>query len=293
MTQAVAEQSAQAEEGRTPRRRVVHWRYGMGFVLLLASILSLVLVGQIAGWIQDPHDSARAGEAAEFRASALQAALRALPVPGGGVPEAAYAAAVRSVRGVLLDLDYPAAPGAAPTGLTVRLLGSVTSGVLSGHHTTVVTSCYHFDWSTTPATAARSQVPCPTAPVQPAIHTGGGGGGTDSEDAAGSASALVGLAMRLNGLAPAQQAVDPDPAGTRQLLGAAAAAPGVPWHAAYPWRDGQGSAGRVRDTVLAIGTGGVAGCLFVDVHAGALTAWTAPQLAPCTAARAAQAVMVT
>ena len=289
MTQAVAELSTQAQgEGRTPRRRVVHWRYGMGFVLLIASILSLVLVGQIAGWIQNPHDSARAAAAADFRASALQSALRGLPEPTAGVPEAAYADAVREVQGVLLDVDYPSAPDTPPTGFTVRLYGSVTSGVLSGHHATVVFSCFHFAWTSSPAGAARRTVGCPEPAIQPAVRTGGSG-----QDATGSRAALVGLSARLTGLDPAQRAVSADSGGTRQLLGAAGAVPGVPWQAEYPWRTDGPSGGRAQDTTLAIGTGGTAGCLFVDVHAGTLTTWTAPQSAPCTAARAARAVLVT
>ena len=309
MTQAVAELSTQTQEqGRPPRRLVVHWRYGMGFVVLLASILSLVLVGQIAGWIQSPHDSARAGAAADFRASALQSALRTLPDPGGGVPEAAYASAVREVQGVLLDVDYPAAPGSAPTGLTVRLFGSVTSGVLSGHHATVVVSCFRFGWESGPATAVHRQVACPGGTAAPDIRPGTSTGtdtgtGTGDMDATGSEAALLGLSMRLNGLAPAQWAVPADDSGTRQLLGAAGAAPGVHWAAVYPWRaapvsslpssTATPSGARVRDTVMAIGTGGAAGCLFVDVHAGTLVAWTAPRLAPCTPARAARAVLLT
>jgi hypothetical protein len=304
VTQAVAELSTPTQEqGGPPRRRVVHWRYGMGFVVLLASILSLVLVGQIAGWIQSPHDSAQAGAAADFRASALQSALRTLPDPGGGVPEAAYASAVRGVQGVLLDVDYPAAPGSAATGLTVRLFGSVTSGVLSGHHTTVVVSCFRFSWESGPATAVHRQVACPGGTAEPAIRPGTGTGtATGDMDATGSEAALLGLSTRLNGLAPVQWAVPATAGGTRQLLGAAGAAPGVRWAAVYPWRAAPVSAppsstatppgARVRDTVLAIGTGGAAGCLFVDVHVGTLIAWTAPRLAPCTAARAARAVLL-
>jgi hypothetical protein len=295
VTQAVAELSTQTQgQGRPPHRRVVHWRYGMGFVVLLASISSLVLVGQIAGWIQNPHESAQAEASADYRASLLQLALRTLPDPEGAmVPEASYAEAVRAVGGVLLDVDYPVAPGSLPTGFTVRLTGSATSGVLSGHHTTMVTRCFHYGWQSVTATAVHQLIACPGAGAdgaRPAARTGTGAGGSDPT---GSGAALLGLSVRLAGLAPAEKEVSADDTGTRQLLDAAGLVPGVPWTVLYPERaGGTPTSDGARDTVLAIGAGGPAGCLFVDVHAGVLTAWTAPQSVPCTAERASRAVLV-
>ena len=298
MTQAVAELSTQTQEqGRPPRRRVVHWRYGMGFVVLLASISSLVLVGQIAGWIQNPHESAQAEASADYRASLLQIALRTLPEPDAAtVPEALYAEAVRAVGGVLLDVDYPAAPGSAPTGFTAQLTGSATSGVLSGHHTTMVTRCFHYGWHSATATAVHQLIACPGTDTgaQPAARTGTGTGGSDSTSGG---ATLPGLSARLAGLSPDQKAVPADDAGTRQLLRAAGLPPGMSWTALYPVRPagtGTGTGpygGATRDTVLAIGPGGPAGCLFVDVHAGGLTVWTAPQSVPCTADRVSRAVL--
>ena len=307
MTQAVAELSTQTQEqGRPPRRLVVHWRYGMGFVVLLASILSLVLVGQIAGWIQNPHESTQAEASADYRATLLQVALRTLPEPDGStVPEASYAEAVRAVGGVLLDVEYPAGSASAPTGLVVQLTGSATSGVLSGHHTTMLTRCFHYGWQSASATAVHQLVPCPGSGTgtgaEPAARTG-----TEAGDSGptGSGAVLLGLSVRLAGLSAAQKAVPADDAGTRRLLAAAGPPPGVPWTALYPERPAgasggtgagtdTGTSGGTRDTVLAIGSGGPAGCLFVDVHAGTLTAWTAPQSAPCTAERASRAVLVT
>ncbi|MFC1435411.1 hypothetical protein ACEZDB_32700 [Streptacidiphilus sp. N1-3] len=292
VTEAVADLSTQThEQGRTPRRGGVHWRYGMGFVVLLASVLSLVLVGQIAGWIQDPHRSAQAGAMADYRASTLQGELRTLPpLSAGGVLEASYASAVRAQNGVLLDVAYPAAAGGAPVGLTVRLSGSATSGVLSGRHLTVVERCYHYTLSAT--AVAHQQVACPGATVAPAIRTTTSApssppastsapGGKDTGP-----SALIGLASRLNALLPVQREVPADDSGVRQLLAAAEPPAGTPWEAAYPQRSGGGG-----DIVLAIGQGGAAGCLFAGIHAERLTAWMAPQLAPCTAARASLAVL--
>jgi hypothetical protein len=320
VTRAVAELSTQTQEqGRTPRRRVVHWRYGMGFVVLLASISSLVLVGQIAGWIQNPHESAQAEASVEYRALALQSALRTLPPSDGGaggsasghvggvvVPEAAYADAVRAAQGMLLDVEYPSVPGSAPSGITVRLAGMATSGVLSGRHVTLVTRCFHYGWVSSPETAVYQQVACPGGIVEPAIRTGtapgaspdptptsgssgsGGTSGSGGPDQSGARASLLGLSLRLAALPRPQKAVSADDSGTRQLLAAAQLPPGTLWDAAYPQQTGTGG---VRDTALAIGSGGSAGCLFVDVHAGTLTAWVAPLSAPCTAVRASRAVL--
>ncbi|MHA6759078.1 hypothetical protein [Streptacidiphilus sp. PAMC 29251] len=283
VTEAVADLSTQThEQGRTPRRGGVHWRYGMGFVVLLASILSLVLVGQIAGWIQDPHRSTQAGTMADFRASQLQAALWTLPAPGGGdVPEAFYANAVRAEQGVLLDVAYPATPDSPPTGLTVRLDGSATSGVLSGHHLTTVQRCYHYSLGPVPGAMVHQQVACPGAAEAPAIRNPTGTSNDDS-----SRAALLSLGMRLTGLSPAQRNVPAGDDGVRQLMSEARMVDGTPWTASYPQRSGG-----LGDIVLAIGSGGSAGCLFAGIHAGVLTAWTAPLLAPCTAQRAEQAVL--
>lgn len=290
MTQAVAELSAQTRErGGTPPRGGVHWRYGMGFVVLLASILSLVLVGQIAGWIQDPRGADAAVSAADYRAQLFQETLRTLPRPtAGAVAEAGYAGAVREAGGVLLDVAYPAAgpgphPGGSPgdglpTGLTVEFTGRATSGVLSGHRPTVATRCYRFDWSGTAASAARRTVSCPKPGVEPASRT--------AADPAGSAASLRGLAMRLTALPPALQDVTADDNGVRVLLRTAGLPSGTPWAAGYPLRAGSVA----RDAVLAVGAGGASGCLFVGLHAGVLTAWTGPLLAPCTVAWAARAV---
>ena len=283
VTQAVADVSTQTQEqGRTPGRGGVRWRYGMGFVVLLASILSLVLVGQIAGWIQDPHGPAQAAAAADYQAQVLQQSLRALPAPAAGaVAEAEYARLVRAADGVLLDVTYPAA--GAPTGLTVQLEGRATSSVLSGRHLTVVSRCYHYDWVSAPVAAVHTPTACPTASsVEPAVRTVTG----PPTDPAAGPTALRGLAMRLAALPAAAREVSVDGSGLQALLSAAGLPSGTPWAAAYPQR-----AGAPRDGVLAIGGGGSSGCLFVDLHAGALTVWTAPQLAPCTGVRAARAVL--
>ena len=283
--------------GRLPRPRV-HWRYGLGFVLLLCSLLALVAVGQLAGRIGSAHGRAQAEAAADYRASTLLLALRAVPAPGspGAVPvgEAEYAGAVHRVGGQLLDARYGPAPGQVE--LTVRITGTSVSGALSGHRTTTVRHCYDYGWTGVPATAVRTSTGCP--PVAAALSM-----------AAVKAEALADRLAPLSGTAAAERA------DMATLLSRARAAPGVTFHAASvfevwsaeprrlasPWGYGgslPGELGRQTvvtgspksSTVVAAVSGTADGCAFVELHAGVLTAWPAPVLAACTPARAAQAV---
>lgn len=251
--------------GRLPRPRF-HWRYGLGFVLLLCSLLALVAVGQFAGWIGSAHGRAQAEAAADYRASTLLLALRAVPQAGsseaGPVAEAAYAGAVRRVGGQLLDARY--GPGLGQVELTVRITGTSVGGALTGHRRTTVRHCYDYSWTGGPAAAVQRSTDCP--PVAAGLFT-----------AAGKAEALVDRLTSLSGTAAARQA------DTDALLSRAEAAPGVTFQqSAVPGRL-QGS------TVVAV-SGAVEGCVFVELHAGVVTAWPAPLLAACTPARAAQAV---
>lgn len=252
--------------GRLPRPRV-HWRYGLGFVLLLCSLLALVAVGQFAGRIGSAHGRARAEAAADYRASTLLLALRAIPVSGspgaGPVGEAEYAGAVRRVGGQLLDARYGPAPGQVE--LTVRITGTSVGGALSGHRTTSVRHCYDYGWTGVPATAVRTSTGCP--PVAAALST-----------AAGKAEALADRLAPLSGTAAAEQA------DMAALLSRAKAAPGVTFQQTVVTGSPKSS------TVVAAVSGTADGCAFVELHAGVLTAWPAPVLAACTPARAAQAV---
>ena len=253
--------------GRLPRPQF-HWRYGLGFVLLLCSLLALVAVGQFAGWIGSGRGRAQAEAAADYRASTLLLALRAIPVAGspGAVPvgEAAYAGAVRGVGGQLLDAHYGPDPG--QVGLTVRITGTSVHGALSGHRTTTVRHCYDYSWTGTPAAAVRSSVGCP--PVAAGLSV-----------AAGKAEALADRLAPLSGSAAARQA------DLRTLLSRGGAAPGVNFLESAV----RGSPGS--STVVAAVSGSKDGCVFVELDSGVLTAWPAPLLAACTPARAAQAVL--
>ncbi|MEY9836203.1 hypothetical protein [Streptacidiphilus sp. EB103A] len=255
--------------GRLPRPRF-HWRYGLGFVLLLCSLLALVAVGQFAGWIGSAHGRAQAEAAADYRASSLLLALRAVPQAGsseaGPVAEAAYAGAVRRVGGQLLDARYGPAPGQVE--LTVRITGTSVGGALTGHRRTTVRHCYDFGWTGGPAAAVRSSTDCP--PVAAGLLA-----------AAGKAEALADRLTPLSGTAAALQA------DTAALLSRAKAAPGITFReSALP---GPLNGSTVGSTVAAV-SNAEDGCVFVELHAGVVTAWPAPLLAACTPARAAQAV---
>ena len=260
-----------------PARPGFHWRYGLGFVLLLCSLLSLVAVGQFACWIGSEHGHAQAEAAADYRASTLLLALRAIPVTGspgaGPVGEAAYAGAVYRVGGQLLDARYGPAPGQVE--LTVRITATSVGGALSRHRTTSVRRCYDYGWTGVPAAAVRTSTGCPT--VAAALSM-----------AAGTAEALADRLAPLSGTAAAVQA------DVATLLSRAKAAPGITFHSAsIVEKLGQQTVlpgSPKSSTVVAAVSGTADGCVLIELHAGVLTAWPAPLLAPCTPARAAQAV---
>jgi hypothetical protein len=283
--------------GRLPRPRI-HWRYGLGFVLLLCSLLALVAVGQFAGWIGSAHGRAQAEAAADYRASTLLRALRAIPRAGspeaGPVAEAAYASAAHRVGGQLLDARYGPAPG--QVDLTVRITGTAVGGALSGHRTTTVRHCYDYSWTVGPTAAVRSSTDCPPVTAGPLA-------------AGGRAEALADRLSRLSGTAAAGKA------DLAALLSRAGAAPGITFRSAStgevwstkpgrlgsPWGYGGSLSGESEQesavpgmlkggTVVAAVSGADDGCVFVERHAGVVTAWPAPLLAACTPARAAQAV---
>ncbi|WP_370084229.1 hypothetical protein [Streptacidiphilus sp. MAP12-16] len=239
---------------------------------LLVSVAALVAVGQVAGWVGDPQAGARASAAADSRAADLQATLRRLPSGGGpadgGVDEAAFDRIVRDEDGTVVSVAY--GPGGTDllswhgVELTVRLLGSTTGGALNGRHLTVLHRCYRYSWSGSPARAEVRSVDCPTDPSTV----------SDSDWAA-----AVGLVTRLAELPVAEQDVPATSTGVARLLAEVGLPPGTGWDAAAE----QG------DTLLALSR--ATSCVFVDVHAGRLTSWPAPQLAACTAARAYQAVV--
>ncbi|WP_042396047.1 hypothetical protein [Streptacidiphilus carbonis] len=271
--------------GRLPRRRV-RWRYGLGFVLLLCSLLALVAVGQFAGWIGSSHSRTRAEAEADYRAGALLLALRGLGSAGTGtgagtgpVGEAAYASATRRVDGQLLDARYGSAAGRVE--LTVRITGTAAGGRLTGHRRTTVRHCYDYSWTGSPAGATQQPVTCPPVPAGRTMALGKG----------------EALANRLAQQSDSTAALQGDLAS---LLSAAGAAPGtteqgVAWGlgGSSPEKLEQRSAvtGGVKgSTVVAAVSGSTGGCVFVGVRAGVVTAWSAPLLAACTTARAAQAV---
>jgi hypothetical protein len=100
---------------------------------------------------------------------------------------------------------------------------------------------------------------------------------------------VAALAARLNAV-PAPTVSD---AAMRRLLSEAGLRPGTSVDTVDLGSTlGTATSGRPGDstaeTLAAAGSEG-AGCLFVDLRADSVTAWPAPLLAPCTAARAEQA----